>query len=64
MRTLSVGLRFYARDAMGIGASSATSHGIGSVYAMSLLVVAPAFLIFVLLQQYLVRGLAAGAVKG
>jgi multiple sugar transport system permease protein len=64
MRTLSIGLRFYARDAMGIGASSATSHGIGSVYAMSLLVVAPAFLIFVLLQQYLVRGLAAGAVKG
>lgn len=64
MRTLSIGLRFYARDAMGIGASSATTHGIGSVYAMSLLVVAPAFLIFILLQQYLVRGLAAGAVKG
>lgn len=64
MRTLSIGLRFYARDAMGIGASSATSHGIGSVYAMSLLVVAPAFVIFILLQQYLVRGLAAGAVKG
>jgi len=56
LRTLPLGIAFYSDHASGIM--------YGELMAMATIAATPVFLVFILLQKYLIRGLSMGAVKG
>lgn len=63
-RPLSVALQRQLALSIGAESSDQGFASIGDLFAMCVLVALPVFLIFLVLQRWLVRGLAAGAVKG
>jgi multiple sugar transport system permease protein len=63
MKTLSIALQIVLANQL--GAQSVTSaYGFGDMFAMVVLTALPIIVVFLILQSWLVRGLAAGAVKG
>lgn len=64
MKTLASGLVPLMGSIVGSDAVAPGGLGFGALFAMCLLVALPVMLVFIFLQNWLVRGLAAGAVKG
>jgi multiple sugar transport system permease protein len=64
MKTLASGLQPLMGSIVGSDAVMPGGLGFGALFAMCFLVALPVMLVFIFLQNWLVRGLAAGAVKG
>lgn len=64
MKTLASGLTPLMGSIVGSDTPAPGGLGFGALFAMCLLVALPVIVVFIFLQNWLVRGLAAGAVKG
>lgn len=64
MKPLSVALQRVLSEQLSSSSADLGYFGFGAMFAMCVLVAAPVLGVFLFLQNYLVRGLAAGAVKG
>ncbi|MGH2458378.1 MAG: carbohydrate ABC transporter permease [Chloroflexota bacterium] len=64
MKTLSVALQSVLSNQLAASGASLGYYSFGEMFAMTVLTALPIIVVFLLLQNWLVRGLAAGAVKG
>jgi multiple sugar transport system permease protein len=64
MKPLSVALQRFLSENLAASSADLGYFGFGAMFAMCVLVAAPVLVVFLFLQSWLVRGLAAGAVKG
>jgi multiple sugar transport system permease protein len=64
MQTLSSGLVAATSTVVGSDNPAPGSWGFGTIFAICMLVAAPVIAVFVVLQNWLVSGLSAGAIKG
>lgn len=64
MQTLSSGLVSATSSIVGSDNPAPGTWGFGTVFAVCILVAAPVIAVFVVLQNWLVSGLSAGAIKG
>ncbi len=64
MQTLSSGLVSATSSIVGSDNPAPGTWGFGTVFAVCILVAAPVIAVFVILQNWLVSGLSAGAIKG
>ncbi|HEV8635687.1 MAG TPA: carbohydrate ABC transporter permease [Chloroflexota bacterium] len=64
MQTLSSGLVAATSTVVGSDNPAPGSWGFGAIFAVCMLVAAPVIAVFVILQNWLVSGLSAGAIKG
>lgn len=64
MKTLSVALQSVLSTQLAASGASEGYYSFGEMFAMTVLTALPIIIVFLLLQNWLVRGLAAGAVKG
>jgi ABC-type glycerol-3-phosphate transport system permease component len=64
MKPLSVGLQAILSTTLAASSADLGYYGFGAMFALCVMVAAPVLAVFLLLQGWLVRGLAAGAVKG
>ncbi|MBI2939809.1 MAG: carbohydrate ABC transporter permease [Chloroflexi bacterium] len=64
MKPLSIALQRILAQTIAASSADLGYYGFGAMFAMCVLVAAPILVVFLFLQGWLVRGLAAGAVKG
>lgn len=64
MQTLSSGLVSATSSVVGSDNPAPGAFGFGTIFAICILVAAPVIAVFVVLQNWLVSGLSAGAIKG
>jgi multiple sugar transport system permease protein len=64
MQTLSSGLVSATSSVVGSDNPAPGTWGFGAIFAVCILVAAPVIAVFVVLQNWLVSGLSAGAIKG
>jgi ABC-type glycerol-3-phosphate transport system permease component len=64
MQTLSSGLVAATSSVVGSDNPAPGAFGFGTIFAICILVAAPVIAVFVVLQNWLVSGLSAGAIKG
>lgn len=64
MKTLSVALQSVLATQLAASGAAEGYYSFGEMFAMTFLTALPIVVVFLLLQNWLVRGLAAGAVKG
>ena len=64
MQTLSSGLVAVTSSVVGSDNPAPGTWGFGAIFAVCILVAAPVIAVFVVLQNWLVSGIAAGAIKG
>jgi multiple sugar transport system permease protein len=64
MQTLSSGLVSATSSVVGSDNPAPGSWGFGTIFAICIIVAAPVIAVFVILQNWLVSGLSAGAIKG
>jgi multiple sugar transport system permease protein len=64
MQTLSSGLVSATSSVVGSDNPAPGTWGFGTIFAICILVAAPVIVVFVVLQNWLVSGLSAGAIKG
>jgi multiple sugar transport system permease protein len=64
MQTLSSGLVSATSSVVGSDNPAPGTFGFGTIFAICILVASPVIVVFVVLQNWLVSGLSAGAIKG
>ncbi|HLH74146.1 MAG TPA: carbohydrate ABC transporter permease [Chloroflexota bacterium] len=64
MKTLTVALQSVLANQLAASGASLGYYSFGEMFAMTVLTALPIVVVFLLLQNWLVKGLAAGAVKG
>lgn len=64
MKTLTVALQSVLSNQLAASGASLGYYSFGEMFAMTVLTALPIVVVFLLLQNWLVKGLAAGAVKG
>jgi multiple sugar transport system permease protein len=64
MKTLASGMTPWMASVVGGDNPAPGATGFGALFAMCILIAAPVIVVFIFLQNWLVQGLSAGAVKG